>query len=177
MFVLLISASTSIAAIGPKLVSKTTHISFFSHTVVEDIEANNYKSLSTINTETGAVVFSVPMQSFEFKKRLMQKHFNGKKFLKTKKFPKAKLKAMITNIADIDFTTDGTYEAQVEGTMTIKGISQKISEMGIITVKDGAVSASTEFQLHLPDYEVAFKKGKPSKNIAKTITVKATANY
>ena len=72
-----------------KFVSSKTHIKFFSHTSVEDIQANNYASVSTIDPSSGDVVFSVPMQSFEFEKALMQKHFNGEDFLDTKQFPKA----------------------------------------------------------------------------------------
>jgi exosortase/archaeosortase len=47
-----------------KMVSTKTHIKFFSTTALENIEANNYKSVSTFDTQTGEVVFSVPMQSF-----------------------------------------------------------------------------------------------------------------
>lgn len=54
--------------IANKMVSKDGHISFFSHTTIEDITANNYKVVSTIDTSTGDVVYSVPMQSFEFEK-------------------------------------------------------------------------------------------------------------
>jgi len=35
------------------------------------IEANNYKAVGTIETSFGDILFSVPMQSFEFKKSLM----------------------------------------------------------------------------------------------------------
>ena len=175
MIVVATSAISQLAA--QKLVSNQSEISFFSHTTFEDIQANNYKSVSTINTETGDVVFSVPMQSFEFEKSLMQKHFNSKKFLNTKEHPKAKLKGKITNLNDINFSQDGTYSANVEGTMTIKGVSQKVKEVGTVIVSNGKVTIETEFDLHLPDYEVAFTKGKPSKNIAKTIKVNATAKY
>ena len=47
-----------------------------------------------------------------------------------KKYPKAKLKAKITNIDEIDFAKDGTYNATVEGELTIKGITNKINEKG-----------------------------------------------
>ena len=40
-----------------KRVTKTAHISFFSHTVAEDITANNYAVTSTFNPATGEVVF------------------------------------------------------------------------------------------------------------------------
>ena len=59
---------TAFSQTNDKLVSTKTHLKFFSHTSVEDIEANNYTSVSTLNKETGNVVFSVPMQGFEFEK-------------------------------------------------------------------------------------------------------------
>jgi hypothetical protein len=61
---------------GGRLVSEKIHIKFFSTTPAEDIEANNYSATSTLNTSNGSVAFSVPMQGFEFEKRLMQRHFN-----------------------------------------------------------------------------------------------------
>ena len=72
--------TTAFSPIGDKLVSSETHIKFFSTTPAEDIEANNFKSVSTFNRATSELVFSVPMQSFEFEKSLMQKHFNSDKF-------------------------------------------------------------------------------------------------
>ena len=74
-----------------KLVSSKTNVKFFSTTPAEDIEANNTASVSTINVASGEIIFSVPMQGFQFEKSLMQKHFNGKDFLDTKSHPKAKL--------------------------------------------------------------------------------------
>ncbi len=94
---------------GGKLVSSKSHVKFFSTTPMEDIEANNYASVSTINTETGEVVFSVPMQGFEFEKSAMQKHFNSENFLDTKSHPKSKLVGKITNLDEIDFSKDGEY--------------------------------------------------------------------
>lgn len=160
-----------------KLVSSKTHIKFYSHTSLEDIQANNYASVSTIDQATGDVVFSVPMQSFEFEKALMQKHFNSNKFLDTKQFPKAKLKGKITNLEDINFSKDGTYNAIVEGELTIKGKTNPVKEKGTITVKGNVISATSTFNITLADYGVAFEKGKPSTNIAKTVEVTVHAEY
>lgn len=172
--VLLASAFTTTEG---KLVSKNGHINFFSHMAVEDISADNYKAVSTINTETGAVVFSIPMQSFEFDKALMQKHFNSPKFLDTKAFPKAKFKGTITNLDQIKFNADGTYEAVLSGTMTIKGVTNPVNEKGSITVKNGKVSIDAKTKIALADYKIAFEKGKPSTNIAKEIDVTLKAEY
>ncbi len=162
---------------GEKYESSKTHIRFYSHTNVEDIEATNYASISTLDTQTGEMVFSVPMQSFEFEKSLMQKHFNQEKFLNTKQFPKGKLVGRITNLHEIDFTTDGTYSAIVEGDLTIKGTTKAVSEKGTITVTGQSIKAQSNFNIILADYGVEFVKGKPSKNIAKELEISVIAEY
>lgn len=172
-----IIAASAFKSNGEKLISKDGHISFFSHTVAEDITANNYKVVSTLDPSTGEVVFSVPMQSFEFEKALMQKHFNSSKFLNTKKFPKAKFKGTITNLGDIDFGKDGTYQAHVKGDLSIHGANKPIDEQGTVTVSGGKVTVNTKMNLTLADFDIAFKDGKPSTNIAKTIEVTVTSAY
>jgi polyisoprenoid-binding protein YceI len=165
------------APTGGKWVSQQSHIKFYSHTVAEDIEANNYTAVSTLNTETGDVVFSVPMQGFEFPISLMQKHYNGKDFLDTKTYPKSKLVGKITNLSDINFGKDGTYTAKIAGDMTIKDKTNKVNETAKITVKGAEISLATDFKLTLADYGINFVKGKPSSNIAKTIDVTAHFTY
>ncbi len=172
-----VTMSTAFAPADNKLISKKGHISFFSHTAVEDITANNYKVVSTINPSSGEVVFSVPMQSFEFEKAKMQQHYNSPKFLDTKAFPKAKFKGSISNLSDIDFSKDGTYDANISGELTLHGVTNPISEKGTVTVKGGKVLVDTKMNITLADYKIAFDKGKPSTNIAKTIEVTVKAEF
>lgn len=160
-----------------KYTSKKTSIGFYSHTSIEDIKASNYKSVSTIDASSGDVVFSVPMQSFEFEKALMQKHFNGPDYLDTKNNPKAKLVGKITNLDQINFKKDGTYQANFSGEMTIKGTTKKINEKGTLTVAGGKITLKSKFNITLADYGIAFTKGKPSTNIAKTIETTVEAEY
>ena len=174
---ILIITVAGFGQVAGKLVSTKTHVKFFSTTPAEDIEANNTATVSTINTETGEVVFSVPMQGFEFEKAQMQKHFNSDKFLNTKGFPKAKLTGKITNLSSINFAEDGSYDAIVEGELTIKGKTQKISEKGTVNVKGNTVEIISKFNVTLADYGVAFKDGKPSTNIAKTVEATIKAEY
>jgi len=177
-FVILAAISISaLAQSGTKLVSKKTHFKFYSHTTVEDIEAHNYKSVGTIHTGTGEIIFSVPMQSYEFEKAKMQQHYNSPKFLDTKKFPKSKLKAKITNLTDIDFNNDGSYAANIEGELTIHGVSNKISEKATITVNGSSIVLNSTLNLKLADYAIAFKDGKPSSNIAKVIEITVVSEY
>ncbi len=170
-------SAISLTAISQKLVTKKSHINIYSHTVAEDIKANNVKAVGTINTETGGVVFSVPMQSFEFEKALMQKHFNSPKFLDTKAYPKAKLKGKITDMNAVNFKKDGSYNVTVKGEMTMHGVTKSITEKATITVKNGKVSVSSKFNMVLADYKIAFEKGKPSTNIAKEVKISLEASY
>jgi polyisoprenoid-binding protein YceI len=167
----------SFKLVDEKLVSKKTQATIFSHTDAEDISAENFASVSTLTKSDGEIIVSVPMQSFEFKKALMQKHFNSDKFLDTKAFPKAKFKGKITNLKDINFSKDGIYNATVTGEMTIKETTKPVNEKGTVTVKNGAVTIDTKLQIVLADYKIAFEKGKPSTNIAKSIEVTFKIEY
>jgi len=165
--------TTAFSPIGDKLVSSETHIKFFSTTPAEDIEANNFKSVSTFNQATGELVFSVPMQSFEFEKSKMQKHFNSSKFLDTKSNPKATL----NNPEKVDFNKSGVYSALVTGDLTINGVTKAINENVTFEVKGNEIILNSKFNITLADYKIAFEKGKPSTNIAKTVEVTVIAKY
>jgi polyisoprenoid-binding protein YceI len=117
------------------------------------------------------------MQSFEFEKALMQEHFNGKDFLNTKEFPKAKFSGKITNLSEVDFSRDGSYPTIVKGEMTIKDVTKPLETKGTITVSSKSVTANSTFNLVLADYGITFKKGKPSTNIAKEIEATVKAEY
>lgn len=167
----------STQSFAQKISSKTSNINFYSHTAIEDIKANNTASVSVLDPTNGDIVFSVPMQSFEFEKALMQKHFNSPDFLDTKAEPKAKLVGKITNLAQVNFKKDGTYTADVAGDMTIKGVTKPFAAKVTVTIKGSSINVESKFDITLEDYGIAFKKGKPSTNIAKTIQTTVLAEY
>jgi len=169
--------ASSLFAQDTKLVNKNGHISFYSHTAIEDIQANNYKVVSTIDMTSGAVVFSVPMQSYEFEKAAMQKHYNSPKFLDTKTYPKSKFKGKITDVSAVNFSKDGTYSVTIKGDMNMHGVTKSITEKATIRVKGGKVTLDSKMKITLADYKIAFEGGKPSTNIAKTIDVTVKTAY
>lgn len=180
LFVVLLAAcALTLTAFTPasRLVSRNGHVNFYSHTSLEDITANNYKILSTLDTQTGDVVFSVPMQSFEFEKSLMQEHFNGKDFLNTKSFPKAKFIGKIINLNDVSLDKDGSYKAEVAGELTIKDQTRTVTTTATVKVEGTRVSVESKFSVILADYGISFTKGKPSTNIAKSIDITFKGDY
>ncbi len=159
-------------------ITKNGYAKLFSHTVAEDISAENFKVISKINAETGDFIVSVPVQSFTFEKALMQKHFNQPNFMDSKQFPKIKFKGKF-DVSKIDFEKDGEYPVTVSGNLTIRAVTKPISEKGTITVKNGKVSAGSVFIVkNIFQYGV----GKPTKkskkeNISEDIKITFKADY
>ncbi len=162
-----------------KYVTRAGHANLFSTTVAEDITADNYKVTSTIDTETGAMVFVIPVQSFEFEKALMQKHFNQANFMDSKQYPKIKFKGNITNLSTVNWKEDGRYPVTVEGDLTIKDVTKTISEEGTITIKGGELSANSVFVVKgISNYNVGKPKSKKKKNnVAEDIKITYKGTY
>lgn len=159
------------------LKSSRVHIKFMSTTPAEYIESNNYTSSCVIDTITGNVLITVPMQSFQFEKELMQKHFNNKNFLHTKKFPKSVFKAKIVGVDSVNFGSVDQYSVVVEGDMTIKGVTNRLEEKAILIVSNKKIMVTARFDIQLSDYGIIFKKGKPATNVAKVISILMNAEF
>lgn len=151
--------------------TKSGKIKFFSKTSVEDIDATNKSAVCILDSRTGDLQFAVLMKGFEFKKALMQEHFN-KDYVESNKFPKAEFKGQITNNSEIRYTADGTYTAGVKGKLTIHGVTKEIETTGKITVTNGQITTSSSFTIQLPDYKVkvpAVTRSQISDNIKITV--------
>ena len=107
----------------------------------------------------------------------MQRHFNQDGYLDTQQYPTARLVGKITNLEDIDFSQNGSYDAVIEGELTIKGVTNDINEKGTVTVNGSRVTAESVFQVILADYGIEFTSGRPASNIAGTIEVTVNAEY
>ena len=59
-----------------RYLTKTGHVSFFSATPIEDIDARNQQVAAVLDLGTGQLAFSLPIKGFVFKRTLMQEHFN-----------------------------------------------------------------------------------------------------
>ncbi len=146
-------SSVTIGASAQKLMTRTGKVTFFSSTPVENIEAFNNDVSSVIDTKSGDMAFIVPIKSFKFEKALMQEHFN-ENYMESDKFPKADFKGKITNLSDVNFTKDGTYDVKSAGKLTIHGVTKDVLIPGTVTVKNGAATATSKFKIKLADYGI-----------------------
>jgi hypothetical protein len=152
-----------------KYMTKNGMIRFYSEAPAENIEAINKQVNSALDIGTGDFVFRVLMKAFEFEKALMQEHFN-ENYVESHKHPNASFTGKITNFQSIDFAKDGTYEADIEGDLTIKGITKKINEKGSFEVKDSAIRGKSVFMVTLSDFDIKIPRAVVS-NIAEKIEV------
>ena len=105
------------------------------------------------------------IQSFEFKKSLMQKHFNQENFMHSKAFPKIKFKGKIKNLSKVNWKEDGKYPVIVEGDLTIRDVTKALSAEGTISIEKGSITATSIFVVkQISDYHVGKPKRKKMKN-------------
>lgn len=153
---------------------RNTTLSFFSATPMEDIDAVTNKGVSALNLKTGAIYFKVAINTFKFKKPLMEEHFN-ENYLESDKYPSAEFKGKIVD-PNLDLRKDGTYNVTVEGTLSMHGVDKVYREKATIVVQDGKQTASAKFNVHLADHKIKI----PTiviKNIAEVIEVTVKAAY
>jgi tryptophanase len=91
--------------------------------------------------------------------------------------PAEDIEANMITLDQVNFSEDGSYSADVEGELTIKGVTRPIKEKGILTVKGNVVKINSTFNVSLADYEITFASGKPSSNIAKKVEITVQAEY
>jgi len=156
-----------------KYFTRDATVSFFSSTAMEDIKAINSKVSCVLDIKSGKIEFAVLMKAFEFKKALMEEHFN-ENYVESSKFPKAIFIGQIENLYEINFEKDGTYNATIKGTMTIHGESKEITTKGNIVVKNGNLILKSEFNLSPEDYSIEIP-GVVREKIAKELLISLNA--
>lgn len=164
-----------VPAEGQRYMTKTGHISFFSHTPLEDIKADNNQVASVIDLSTGEIVFQVLIKSFRFEKALMEEHFN-ENYLESDKYPRSTFRGKITSPAPDVIKTEGKHEVSIEGDLNLHNITRKINVKGTIETGNGTLSAFSKFNISPEDYNIEI----PSvvrDNIAKNIEVTVDMKY
>jgi polyisoprenoid-binding protein YceI len=116
-----------------------------------DVNAINKKTKVSINKETGQVSVKINMKDFTLPKTLMQKHYN-EKYMETDKFPVSTFEGKMNSVPD--FTKNGTYDVTATGNLLVHGVTKKRTITGKITVKDGTLTLSSEFEVKLADHNV-----------------------
>jgi polyisoprenoid-binding protein YceI len=143
-------------------------VHFFSKTPVEDIEATTQKAIFVVYASSKKVQAKIPMNTFEFKQKLMQEHFN-ENYVESDKYPYATFSGVI--VEAIDLTKDGEYHVTIKGTFDLHGVKKEREIKGTITVKNGEPAmGSATFDVKLADHKIKIPKA-VFLNIAEVIKI------
>jgi YceI-like domain len=133
---------------------------------IEEIAATN-KSVSCIFDQTsGEFVALALIKSFKFKSALMEEHFN-ENYLESNKFPKATFKGKVLKY-DASKLTKTNSEFDLEGDLTIHGITKKVKVKINILENAAKVIATSNFTVKPADYKIEIPnlvKSKIAENI------------
>jgi hypothetical protein len=142
-------------------------ISFFSKTPVENIDAKNKTLKALLNSKNGEMAFIVTNNGFIFEKPLMGEHFN-ENYIESDKYKVSVFKGKIDD--EIDYSKDGTHTVKATGTLDIHGVTKERTIEGNITIKDGQLMLTSEFEVKLADHKIKIPKI-VTENIAETVKV------
>lgn len=168
-FLAIILSVITLGTQAQKYLTKTGKIKFHSDAPLEKIEAINNQVNAALDVTTGDFVFKVIIKSFEFEKALMQEHFN-ENYLESAKFPNAQFIGKVTNISAMNFTKNASFDAQVEGTLTMHGVKKPIKATGTLQSKDGKIIGKSTFKLKVKDYDISIPTA-VVKNIAEEVEI------
>jgi polyisoprenoid-binding protein YceI len=130
-------------------------IAFDASTALDNMpKAENKTAIGAIDTKTGSIAFEATVKNFTFANPTMQGHFNGEKWLNSDTYPSFIFKGNIVDMSTVDFSKDGSYKTEAEGTLTIKGKDKKIKVPGTIVVKGETISVSSNFSVNVADFAI-----------------------
>lgn len=165
----------SIIANSQKYFTKTGAINFEASTDLEDVSAINKSVASVVDAASGKLVFAVLIKGFEFRKALMQEHFN-ENYMESSKYPKAEFKGSITPQSSVNFQKPGSYPATVTGTMEIHGVQKEITTSGTIEVTSQGVQVLSKFTININDYKISIP-GIVKEKISPVAKITVRCNY
>ncbi len=164
----------SVAVFAQKKTTTSAIISFDATTSIDNLpKAENKTAIAAIDPAKGTIQFEASIKNFAFANPRIQEHFNGESWLNSDAFPKATFNGNIINLSAVDFTKDGTYTADVEGVLNIRGKEGKVKTPATIVVSNGSITATSSFSIKLADYGIEgapINAGKVSREPVITVT-------
>jgi hypothetical protein len=166
---LLLTVSQTGRAQG-KFMTKTGRVTFFSTSIIEDIEAINNSAAAVIDLDASKLAFSIPIKEFQFKRTLMQEHFN-ENYMESVKFPRASFAGHFLGLDASSLGSSGSHQVKVEGDLTVHGVTHHITVPGTLEMKDGKLQAFALFSVAPADYNIEIPL-LVRENIAKIVSIR-----
>ena len=120
---------------------------------MEDIEARNEEAAAVIDLASGQLAFSIPIRGFQFKRTLMQEHFN-ESYMESEKFPKSTFSGKFIEFNLETLQLPGSHPVRIEGDLTMHGVTKHVTVPASIEIKEGRVLAFALFTVAPADYAI-----------------------
>ncbi|WP_426490239.1 YceI family protein [Hymenobacter sp. 102] len=150
--------------------TQTGSVSFFSTSIIEDIEAHSEEVSAIFDLSNGQLAFSIPIKSFQFKRTLMQEHFN-ENYMESGRFPKATFRGKVLDLNFGNLLKSGSQRVTVEGDITLHGVTRRITVPGTLDLSQGTLLVNAYFSVAPADYNIEIPL-LVRENIAKVVGVK-----
>ena len=145
-----------------RYIIQNSKIEFYSYAPLEDIQAVNTESVGAIDIESGEFIIKIPVNSFEFPNKLMQKHFNDS-YLETDIYPECIFRGKLN-------------ENSASGEITLHGVTKKIEIPISKTINEENIIISTDFKILLKDHKIKIPR-LLFQNIAEEIEIKVSSKF
>ncbi|MBT8236005.1 MAG: YceI family protein [Bacteroidia bacterium] len=127
VFAILFLLSLSIPVLGQeRLRTAEGMISFDASSPLEDIVAKNDKVNGILDAQTGEIAVVLLIKDFQFRKKLMQEHFN-ENYMESERYPKAIFSGTISGWSLDNLDNEGK-DFRLSGELTMHGVSQPLEE-------------------------------------------------
>ena len=127
-----------------------SEITFFSKAPLENIKAKNSKAELVINADE--IIAKVPIKAFQFKKKLMQKHFN-ENYMESDEFPVARLTGKWKQ------PLETRVRNTIIGELTIHGVSKDVTiPVEVEKLANDHFNIQGEFYIKPKDHDIKIPK-------------------
>jgi hypothetical protein len=147
-------------------------IQFDASTPLEDIFAVNDQVNAAVK-DNGEIAVLLLVEEFEFKRKLMQEHFN-ENYIESEKYPKAYFAGIVASF-DTDSLSGEPRIFELNGDLTLHGVTRPITTELHISREGESISIRTEFTIRTEDYGIRVPR-LLFKKIAEEIQVQVTAS-
>ena len=140
------------AIFSQKMMTRTGQIKFeASVPAFEAVAAVNNSVSAILDKSNGEFAVLALVKAFKFKVPLMEEHFN-ENYMESSKYPKATFKGTVINFDASKLSSSRKYN--LEGDLTIHGVTKKIKTEISLSLKDGKLYLSDNFTVKAKDFDI-----------------------
>ncbi len=167
--------------IGPAALAQESFITnrgkvhFNASTPLEDIDATNERVNAILKPGEEAFGAVMLIAEFEFRRRLMQEHFN-ENYMESETYPKATFEGRISGLSELG--EGDRRNLPVSGSLTIHGVTRPLETSAEVTRTSVGYELHSAFTVRPEDHEVEVPKllfNKIAEEVAVDVTLSLTA--